>query len=182
MQNTHLLYFIEAYYYKVYFKNIKESILNILVKISHFSSNVVINMVKGRESLMENIIKKILNDNSFETRMKGIEMVYYMLNLYSLDINIELYKNGIIDQIVSVNLLNEEEPGCLKYILSSILSFINSLKLLENQWAIAIINNLIKIGITNGFEKNTRFNDEHNIMINQIKADMNNILNKNEIS
>ena len=182
LQNTHLLYFIEAYYHKVYFKNIKESILNILVKISHFSSNVVINMVKGRESLMENIIKKILNDNSFETRMKGIEIVYSMLNLHSLDINIELYKYGIIDQIVSVNLLNEEEPDCLKYILNSILSFINSLKSLENQWAIAIINNLIKIGITNGFEKNTRFNDEHNLMINQIKSDMNNILNKNEIS
>lgn len=182
LQNTHLLNFIEAYYDRIYFKNIKNSIINILVNISHFSSNVVINMVKGHESFMENIIIKILKDSSFEIRMKGVKIIFDMLSLNSLDINLELFKTGIITQIVSDNLLNDEDAECLKYILSGIFSFINSLKSLENQWAITIINNLIKIGITNGFEKNARFNDEHNAVINQIKIEINNILNGNEIS
>ena len=47
-----------------------------------------------------------------------------------------------------------------------------------DNWTIEIINNLIKIGITNGLENNTtRFNEEHNLIINQIKNDINAILN-----
>lgn len=178
IQNTQLLNFIEAFYSKIYLKSIKIILLDILVKISHHSPNVVNNMVKGHESLMQNIIKEVLKANNFDIKMKGIEIVYYMLNLNSLDINVELYRTGIIDQIIGDNLINDEDQECLKFILNGILLFINSIKTIEPQWKIEIINNLIKIGITNGLENNTtRFNDEHNLMINQIKTDINNILN-----
>ena len=178
LQKTQLLNFIEAIYTKIYLKSIKNALIDILVKISHHSPNVVNNMVKGHESLMQNIIKGILKANNFDIRMKGIEIVYYMLNLNSLDINVELYKTGIIDQIVSDNLINDEDSGCLKFILNGILLFINSIKTIEPNWTIEIINNLIKIGITNGLENNTtRFNEEHNLIINQIKNDINAILN-----
>ena len=178
LQKTQLLNFIEAIYTKIYLKSIKNALIDILVKISHHSPNVVNNMVKGHESLMQNIIKGILKANNFDIRMKGIEIVYYMLNLNSLDINVELYRTGIIDQIVSDNLINDEDSGCLKFILNGILLFINSIKTIEPNWAIEVINNLIKIGITNGLENNTtRFNEEHNLIINQIKNDINAILN-----
>ena len=178
LQKTQLLNFIEAIYTKIYLKSIKNALIDILVKISHHSPNVVNNMVKGHESLMQNIIKGILKANNFDIRMKGIEIVYYMLNLNSLDINVELYRTGIIDQIVSDNLINDEDSGCLKFILNGILLFINSIKTIEPNWTIEIINNLIKIGITNGLENNTtRFNEEHNLIINQIKNDINAILN-----
>ena len=178
LQKTQLLNFIEGIYTKIYLKSIKNALVDILVKISHHSPNVVNNMVKGHESLMQNIIKGILKANNFDIRMKGIEIVYYMLNLNSLDINVELYRTGIIDQIVSDNLINDKDPGCLKFILNGILLFINSIKTIEPNWTIEIINNLIKIGITNGLENNTtRFNEEHNLIINQIKNDINAILN-----
>ena len=49
---------------------------------------------------------------------------------------------------------------------------------MENQWKVEIINNLLTIGITNGLENNsTKFNDEHNVIISQIKEDIKNILN-----
>ena len=183
LQNTQLLNFIEAFYAKIYYKSVKNDLLNILVKISHHSSNVVNNMVKGHENLLQNVIKEVLKENGFDLKMKGIEIVYYMLSLNSLDINAQLYKTGIIDQLISDNLINDEDQGCLKYILNGILFFINTIKSLESQWKIEIINNFIKIGITNGFENNTtRFNDEHNIIINQIKTDINNILNGNDIA
>ena len=150
-------------------KSVKNALLDILVKISHHSPNVVNNMVNKKE---------VLKSNNFDIKMKGIEIVFYMLNLNSLDINVLLYSTGIIDQLISDNLINEEDSGCLKFILDGILLFINSIKVIEPQWKIEIINNLIKIGITNGLENNTtRFNDEHNLMINQIKTDINNILN-----
>ena len=183
LQNTQLLHFIEAFYQKIYLKSVKIGLLEILVLISSHSSNVVNNMVKGNENLMINVVKEILNSNNFDIKMKGIVIVYNMLSLNSLDINVELFRTGIIDQIISVNLISEEEPKCLNYILNGILYFINSIKSIENQWAIEIINNLIKIGITNGLESNTtRFNEEHNIIINQIKNDMYNILNNNNSS
>ena len=181
LQNTQLLNFIEAFYAKIYLKSIKNSLLDILVKISHHSPNVVNNMVKGHESLLQNIIKDVLKANNFDIKMKGIEIVYYMLNLNSLDINVELYRTGIIDQLISDNLINDEDQGCLKFVLNGIYLFINSIKTIEPQWKIEIINNLIKIGITNGLENNaTRFNDEHNLIINQIKTEINNILNFKE--
>ena len=181
LQNTQLLNFIEAFYAKIYLKSIKNSLLDILVKISHHSQNVVNNMVKGHESLLQNIIKDVLKANNFDIKMKGIEIVYYMLNLNSLDINVELYRTGIIDQLISDNLINDEDQGCLKFVLNGIYLFINSIKTIEPQWKIEIINNLIKIGITNGLENNaTRFNDEHNLIINQIKTEINNILNFKE--
>ena len=183
LKNTQLLNFIEAFYGKIYFKCVKNDLLNVLIKISHHSSNVVNNMVKERENFLQNLIKKVLKENSFDLKMKGIEIVYNMLSLNSLDINVELYKTGIIDQLISDNLINDEDSGCLKFILNGILFFINSIQSLESQWKIEIINNLIKIGITNGFENNsTRFNDEHNFIIKQIKAYINNILNGNDFS
>ena len=180
LQNTQLLNFIEAFYQKIYLKNVKNELLDILVLISRHSSNVVNNMVKINENILRNVIKEILDANNFDIKIKGIEIVYNMLSLNSLDINVELFRIGIIEQLISNNLLNEEESKCLNYILNGILCFINSIKSLENQWAIEIINSLIKIGITNGLENNnTRFNDEHNIIINQIRSDIYNILNHN---
>lgn len=183
LQNTQLINFIEAFYQQIYLKNVKNALLEILLLISRHSSNVVNNMVKGHENLLINVIKDIMNANNFDIKMKGIEIVYNMLSLNSLDINVELFRTGVIDQLISVCLLNEEEPKCLNFILNGIIYFINSIKSLDNKWAIEIINNLIKIGITNGLESNTtRFNDEHNIVINQIKADIYNILNNNNSS
>ena len=46
---------------------------------------------------------------------------------------------------------------------------------------IQIINDFIKIGISNGFENlTTRFNEEHISIINQINLEMKNILNNEE--
>lgn len=180
LQNTQLLNFIEAFYQTIYLKSVKNELLDILVLISRHSSNVVNNMVKNNENILKKIIKEILNANNFDIKLKGIVIVYNMLSLNSLDINVQLFRTGIIDHLIANNLLNEEEPKCLNYILNGILCFINSIKSLENQWAVEIINSLIKIGITNGLENNnTRFNDEHNIIINQIKTDIYNILNNN---
>ena len=183
LQNTQLLNFIEAFYNKMFFQKIKNIVLEVLLLISHYSSNVLINMVKGHENFLKNVIKVALIENSFNLRIKAIEIVYYNLNLISLDINVELFKSGIIEQMITYNLINEEDAYCLLCILNGIHYFINSLKSLENQWKIDIINNLIKIGITNGLDNNiSRFNEQHNILINQIKEEMKNILNNKENS
>ena len=101
-----------------------------------------------------------------------------MLSLNSLDINVALFRTEIIEQLVTVSLVDEVEPICLKNILNGILCFINSLKSLEKNWKVEILNKLIIIGITNGLENNTtKFNDEHNIIINQIKDEIKSILN-----
>ena len=113
--------------------------------------------------------------------MKFVDIVYSMVSLNSLDINIILYKNEIIDFLIKVNLPYEEEKDCLKLILSSILFFINGIKPLQSDMKIQIINDFIKIGISNGFENlTTRFNEEHISIINQINLEMKNILNNEE--
>jgi hypothetical protein len=179
LQKTQLLNFIEAFYSKIFYKSIKCCLVEILVMISHHTSNVIFNMVNGHDALLHNLIKTILlNEKSFEIRSRAIEIVYYMLSVNSIDINVALFRNGIIGHLVTVSLVDEVEPTCLKNILNGILCFINSLKSLENQWKVEIINNLITIGITNGLENNnTKFNDEHNVIISQIKEDIKNILN-----
>ena len=179
LQKTHLLNFIEAFYSKIFYKSIKCCLVDILVMISHHTSNVIINMVNGHDDLLRNLIKQILlNEKSFDLRERAIEIVYYMLSVNSIDINVALFRNGIIEHLVTVSLVDEVEPTCLKNILNGILCFINSLKSLENQWKVEIINNLLTIGITNGLENNsTKFNDEHNVIISQIKEDIKNILN-----
>ena len=179
LQKTQLLNFIEAFYSKIFYQSVKCCLVDILLMISHHTSNVIINMVNGRETLLLNLInKKLLNEKSFEIRARAIEIVFYMLSLNSLDINVALFRTEIIKQLVTVNLVDEVEPTCLKNILNGILCFINSLKSLEKNWKMDIINKLIIIGITNGLENNTtKFNDEHNIIINQIKDDIKNILN-----
>jgi len=178
LQKTGLLYFIEAFYNKLFYQSVKISLLDILVLISHHTSAVIINMVNGKEIFLQNTIKKILTENNFFIRAKAIEIVFNMLSLNSIDINAALFRSEIIEQLVTFNLVEESDAQCLKYILNGILFFINSLKSLDNQWKVEIINNLIKIGITNGLENNgTKFNDEHNIIINEIKNDIKNILN-----
>ena len=113
--------------------------------------------------------------------MKFVDIVYSMVSLNSLDINIILYKNEIIDFLIKVNLPYEEEKDCLKLILSSILFFINGIKPLQRDMKIQIINDFIKIGISNGIENlTTRFNEEHISIINQINLEMKNILNNEE--
>ena len=140
-------------------------------------------MIKGRDKLIGEVIKEILASNNFDIKMKGILIIYNMLSLNSLDINIILFKYGILDHLISVNLLKEIDSNCLTKILNGIIFFINSIKPLEHQWKLEIINNLIKIGITNGLENNNvRFNEEHNLIINQIKTDITNILNYDDIN
>ena len=179
LQKTQLLNFIEAFYSQIFYQSVKCCLVDILVMISHHTSNVVINMVNGRETILHNLIKKkLLNEKSFEIRARAIEIVFYMLSLNSLDINVALFRTEIIKQLVTVNLVDEVESTCLKNILNGILCFINSLKSLEKNWKMDIINKLIIIGITNGLENNTtKFNDEHNIIINQIKDEIKSILN-----
>ena len=52
---------------------------------------------------------------------------------------------------------------------------------MEKQWKVDIINNLLKIGISNSLENNIiRFREEHNLIINQIKYDIEVILSGDE--
>ena len=101
-----------------------------------------------------------------------------MISLHSLDINLILYRNEIIDYLIKNNLPYEEEKNCLKLILSSILCFINSIKPLEDNSKIQIINNFLKIGISNGLENLiARLNEKHILIINQMNLETKNILN-----
>ena len=177
VRNTQLINFIDVFFDAIFFKSTKILLLDILVQLSHHTPNVVLNMIQDREDFLQ-LIKNNLNSNHFDTKMKFVDIVYSMLSLLSLDIDIVLYRNEIIDYLITVNLPYEEEKTCLKYILSSILFFINGIKPLDNKSKIEIINNLIKIGISNGFENlSTRFNEEHILLINQINSEMKNILN-----
>ena len=69
MQQTQLLNFIEAFYDKAYLKIIKNSLLEILVMLSHSTPRVVINMVNGRENFLHNIIKKTLTSNTLKIEL-----------------------------------------------------------------------------------------------------------------
>lgn len=176
VRNTHLMNFLGFFIEKIYYKSSKYLLLDVLVNLSHHTANVVLNMIQDRDDFLQTI-KKNMNDTDFTCRIKCIEIVYLMFSLISLDINLILFKNEIIEHLVKISLIFEEEKTCLKYILSSILYFINSIKPLENKWKIEIINNLIKIGLLNGFENKTeRFEDEHILIINQINSEIKNIL------
>ena len=180
VQNTQLINFISHYFEVLFFKKTQIFLLDILVQLSHHSANVVLNMIQNKENFL-NLIKNNLNSNNFEIKMKFVDIVYSMVSLNSLDINIILYKNEIIDFLIKVNLPYEEEKDCLKLILSSILFFINGIKPLQRDMKIQIINDFIKIGISNGIENlTTRFNEEHISIINQINLEMKNILNNEE--
>ena len=177
LQKTKFLDFIDKFYNKIYFKNVKIIILETLLLISDNSSNVVINVVKGHDNLMKNIIKGSLISKIFDIRAKAIEIVYKNLSLKSIDINAELFKMKIIEQLIIFNLMNEENSKCLYFILNGILLFIISIQLLETKWKFEIIDNMIKIGITNNLENNiVRFNEGHITIINQIKTEINNII------
>ena len=178
VQNTQLINFVIFFFDKLFFKRYQNLILDIIVQLSHHTSDVVLSIIKDRDDLVNDVIKKTLISNDFSLRMQGVEIIYSMLSLRSLDINIILFRNEIISHLITISLINEEDKDILKYILYSILYFINSINPLENQWKIEIINNLIKIGISNGLENNTtKFNEEHLSIINQINSEMKNILN-----
>ena len=178
LQKTKLLDFIDTFYTKIYFQNVKNIIFETLLLISLQPSNVVIHMIKGHENLMKNIIIKSLYSKNYNIRAKAMEIIYNNLNLISLDINIELFKLGVIEQLISNNLMTEEDSKCLYFILNGILLFINSIIPLKAQWKFEIVDNMIKLGITNGLENNiNRFNEEHYIIIKQIKSEINNIMN-----
>ena len=121
VQNTQLINFISHYFEVLFFKKTQIFLLDILVQLSHHSANVVLNMIQNKENFL-NLIKNNLNSNNFEIKMKFVDIVYSMVSLNSLDINIILYKNEIIDFLIKVNLPYEEEKDCLKLILSSIRS------------------------------------------------------------
>lgn len=177
VRNTQLINFFDYFFKTLFFKTNQMFLLDIIVQLSHHTSNVVLNMVQDREDFLETI-KNNLNSNHFDFKMKFVDIVYSMLSLLSLDINIILYNNEIISHLIQVNLPFEEEKTCLKYVLSSILFFINSIKPLDNNLKVEIINNFIKLGISNGFDNMpNRFNEEHILIINQIKTEIQNILN-----
>ena len=180
VRNTYLINFVEFFVKNLYFKNNKNLLWGILVNLSHHTANVVLNMIQDRDDFLKTI-KSYMNDKDFDVKMKCIEIVYSMLSLISLDINLILYKSEIIEHLIKINLPFEEEKTCLKYILCSILYFINSIKPLENKWKIELINYLIKLGIMNGFENiPDRFNEEHILIINQINSEMKLILNNEQ--
>lgn len=180
VRNTQLINFLDFFIDKIYYKSSKNLLLDLIVNLSHHTSNVVLNMIKDKDDFLQTI-KKNMNDKDFMCKIKCIEIVHSMLSLLSLDINLILFKNEIIEHLIKINLPFEEEKTCLKYILQSILYFINSIKPLENKWKIEIINNLIKIGLANGFENMpTRFEEEHLIIINQINTEIKTILNGEE--
>ena len=175
--NTQLINFINYFFTVLFFKTTKILLLDIIVELSHHTSDVVLNMIQDRAEFLETI-KNNLNSTHFDTKMKFIDIVHSMLSLLSLDIDIILYRNEIIDYLIKVNLLEEEEKTCLNYILSSILFFIKGIKPLDNKLKKEIINNFIKLGISNGFENlSTRFNEEHISLINEINSGINTILN-----
>ena len=177
LQNTQLINFVDYFFQVMYFKGSRNILLDIIVILSHHTSNVVLNMIKDKDDFVKTI-KKYMNDHDFDNKIKCVEIVYNMLSLLSIDINLILYRNEIIEDLIKINLPFEEEKTCLKYVLSSILYFINSIKPLEKEWKIEIINNLIIFGIINGLENNpTRFNEEHILIINQINSEMKSILN-----
>ena len=179
LQNTQLINFIDYFFQILYFKGSKNILLDIIVLLSHHTSNVVLNMIKDKDDFVKTI-KKYMNDHDFDIKIKCVEIIYNMLSLLSIDINLILYRNEIIEDLIKKNLPFEEEKTCLKYILSSILYFINSIKPLEKEWKIEIINSLIMFGIINGLENiPTRFNEEHILIINQINSEIKNILNNN---
>ena len=139
IRNTQLINFIDFFAQKLYFKNNKNLLWGIVVNLSHQTSNVVLNMIQDKDDFLKTI-KNCMNDKDFDVKMKCIEIVYSMLSLISLDINLIIYKNEIIENLIKINLPFEEEKTCLKYILCSILYFINSIKPLESKWKIELIN------------------------------------------
>ena len=180
VRNTQLINFIDFFAQKLYFKNNKNLLWGIVVNLSHQTSNVVLNMIQDKDDFLKTI-KNCMNDKDFDVKMKCIEIVYSMLSLISLDINLIIYKNEIIENLIKINLPFEEEKTCLKYILCSILYFINSIKPLESKWKIELINNFIKMGIVNGFDNiPDRFNEEHIQIINQINTEIKLILNNEQ--
>ena len=180
VRNTQLINFIDFFVQKLYFKNNRNLLWGIVVNLSHHTSNVVLNMIQDKDDFLKTI-KNCMNDKDFDVKMKCIEIVYSMLSLISLDINLIIYKNEIIENLIKINLPFEEEKTCLKYILCSILYFINSIKPLESKWKIELINNLIKMGILNGFDNiPDRFNEEHIQIINQINTEIKLILNNEQ--
>ena len=103
MRNTQLINFIDFFVQKLYFKNNRNLLWGIVVNLSHHTSNVVLNMIQDKDDFLKTI-KNSMNDKDFDVKMKCIEIVYSMLSLISLDINLILYKNEIIENLIKVNL------------------------------------------------------------------------------
>ena len=178
VRNTQLINFINIFFEVLFFKTTRILLLDIIVELSHHTSDVVLNMIQDRDEFLKTI-KKYLNAPNFDIKMKFVDIIHSMLSLLSLDIDIILYKNEIIDYIIINILPLEEEKNCLNYILSSILFFIKGIKPLENNLKTEIVNNLIRLGISNGFENlSTRFNEDHISLINEINSEIKNILKR----
>ena len=91
--------FIDYYFSKLSFKNNKNLLWDIIVNLSHHTPNVILNMIQDRKEFLETI-KSHINNENFDVKMKGIEIVYSMISMNSLDINLILYKNEIIQQLI----------------------------------------------------------------------------------
>ena len=55
-----------------------------------------------------------MSSNDFSLRMQGVEIIYSMLSLRSLDINIILFRNEIISHLITISLINEEDKDIQK--------------------------------------------------------------------
>jgi hypothetical protein len=181
VRNTQLINFINIFFEVLFFKTTRILLLDIIVELSHHTSDVVLNMIRDRDEFLKTI-KKYLNTPHFDIKMKLFDIIHSMLSFLSLDIDIILYRNEIIDYIITDILPLEEEKTCLNYILSSILFFIKGIKPLEKKLKIEIVNYLNKLGISNGFENlSTRFNEGHISLINEINSGIKNILNEENV-
>ena len=181
VRNTQLINFINNFFEVLFFKTTRILLLDIIVELSHHTSDVVLNMIRDRDEFLKTI-KKYLNTPHFDIKMKLFDIIHSMLSFLSLDIDIILYRNEIIDYIITDILPLEEEKTCLNYILSSILFFIKGIKPLEKKLKIEIVNYLNKLGISNGFENlSTRFNEGHISLINEINSGIKNILNEENV-
>ena len=174
VMKTKILDFIQNYYQKIFLKNVHNNLLDILISLTRNSIQVIKLIVN--ESMINNVILPTLKDISFEIRKNGLNIVTNILSVNSVDISIKLFQNQIIDQIINDNLLNEVDPSILNYILTSLQYFVLSLKQVPIEHAKEAVNN-IKIKINNNIENDgTRFNEEQINIINQLKSEINNIL------
>ena len=145
--------------------------MDILFDLFQKTPKVILTIIKGKNNII-NTIKRIMNNNEIRTKIKSLEIIQLMTSFLSLEINLFLYKENIIENLIRI-LPFEKGEICVKYILSSLFYFINSIKTLLNDLKKNIINNLIKFGIMNIFELSANnYNSEIDFLINQIEKEI----------
>ena len=91
------------------------------------NDNIIINIIHNNYQSLSIIIKDMLNSTNFGTIKKGIEFVNNMISLNNVDINLFLLNSEIIKQLITINLLNENEPESINKILNGIFILIENI-------------------------------------------------------